>query len=644
MAIGENGYMEISKNESIASKYFYQIFFLLLVGGIGLRFFGLDIRAVHHDESLYGVYSFHQYADPIYKFYKYNPLLHGPFLFNFMPWIYDSLGSGIIATRTPMAIMGSLLILIPLLFRRKLSDETILLVVSFLALSPTLIYWSKFLRHDPFVLMALALMFLAVTYIPKRFKFSVFFLGICFHACIKENIFVLLAILSGFLVYDALFFRSEGLWKRCLKSITEYPKEAFLALVTGSFIYCYFYSFGFVYPDGILDGLYRKTFSYWMEQHKIERIKGPFSFHLFFLNWYEPLFSLITLLSIGSFFFLLKKKQQIAYAISLGFMLGLALFFRGKVLDDYFLWKFFKLKIPQDIFWVLFLIFHSVVSTTFYIMRKERNLAFASYLFFSSFFTYSYLGEKVPWLSLYIIFPGLIYFCLQFDHFIRSQNLKLTSIFKFLAFSSFVLVFVFILEEGLSLSQHGVGLLVVLILGALAFYFHSKDSSQSLGPFAFFLTLSVVIHLRYALMVNFGRVNNDAEFIRQVHTTKEVEELLNGIIRKVKDSHYDKKQKILVQDTPIWPFAWYLKHIPTYKHRIDDTPLLDFKWIFDDFKNLSKYQEIKFQYKERSVPLRSWWVPRYEEMTLRKYLKYMAFHKPWNPPGDYKILYLERED
>src|SRR3989304_4336417 len=50
----------------------------LLVVGAGMRFWGLGSRALHHDESLHGFYSYQLYQG---NGYEHNPLMHGPFQF-----------------------------------------------------------------------------------------------------------------------------------------------------------------------------------------------------------------------------------------------------------------------------------------------------------------------------------------------------------------------------------------------------------------------------------------------------------------------------------------------------------------------------------------------------------------------------------
>ena len=55
-------------------------------------------------------------------------------------------------------------------------------------------------------------------------------------------------------------------------------------------------------------------------------------------------------------------------------------------------------------------------------------------------------------------------------------------------------------------------------------------------------------------MINYGRVNKDSEFIRQVHTTLEMDTFAKDL---KKQSLIDNKLSILTLNAPTWPLAWY---------------------------------------------------------------------------------------
>ena len=122
-----------------------------------LRFYNLGARAMHHDESLHGFFSwgFKNGLDDFFTFgtgntdtYKHVPFMHGPFQFignGFMMWIF---GDGDYQARILAATMGTGLVLLPFLFRNQIGRIGALAAAAFIAFSPTLLYYSRFTRED----------------------------------------------------------------------------------------------------------------------------------------------------------------------------------------------------------------------------------------------------------------------------------------------------------------------------------------------------------------------------------------------------------------------------------------------------------------------------------------------------------------
>ena len=90
------------------------IIFAIFILGLFLRLYNLEDRALHHDESLHGVYSLYYLLNPKLSYYKYNPLLHGPFLYHIIPWFYWIIDISKWSLRLPAAMLGSLFIITPI--------------------------------------------------------------------------------------------------------------------------------------------------------------------------------------------------------------------------------------------------------------------------------------------------------------------------------------------------------------------------------------------------------------------------------------------------------------------------------------------------------------------------------------------------
>ena len=87
---------------------------VVILLGIILRLYNLDIRPYHHDESIHAMYGQYIYNDPTNGFYKYNPMLHGPFLYNVLPFAYQIFGLSDWAARLLPCLLGIAMIFWPL--------------------------------------------------------------------------------------------------------------------------------------------------------------------------------------------------------------------------------------------------------------------------------------------------------------------------------------------------------------------------------------------------------------------------------------------------------------------------------------------------------------------------------------------------
>jgi predicted membrane-bound mannosyltransferase/sugar lactone lactonase YvrE len=120
----------------------------LMAIAAGLRFWGLDWRAVHHDESLHAQYTYYLYnADG----YRHDPLMHGPFLFHTGTLIYFLFGDSDYTMRILPAIFGTVLVGMPYLLRKQIGMPAVLIAAVLLTFSPTLLYFSRFYRNELYI-------------------------------------------------------------------------------------------------------------------------------------------------------------------------------------------------------------------------------------------------------------------------------------------------------------------------------------------------------------------------------------------------------------------------------------------------------------------------------------------------------------
>jgi predicted membrane-bound mannosyltransferase len=125
-----------------------------------LRFWDLGTRAIHHDESLHATYSW--YFMRLAPIYVHDPLMHGPFQFHAMALVFKLFGDNEYTARIPAALAGTAIVATPLLLRQWLRPVGTVAASAFLALSPAVLYYSRFAREDIYIALWTVLLFIAV--------------------------------------------------------------------------------------------------------------------------------------------------------------------------------------------------------------------------------------------------------------------------------------------------------------------------------------------------------------------------------------------------------------------------------------------------------------------------------------------------
>lgn len=132
--------------------------FLLLVVALLTRTIGLGDRPMSHDESLHTVYSF-QFFDG--RGYQHQPMMHGPLKFVLNPVMYFLFGVNDWSARILVALFGVAMVGFVWLMRRWLGKTGAFLAAAMYAISPALLYHSRYIRDE--VLLTSLLVLLVVT-------------------------------------------------------------------------------------------------------------------------------------------------------------------------------------------------------------------------------------------------------------------------------------------------------------------------------------------------------------------------------------------------------------------------------------------------------------------------------------------------
>ena len=175
---------------------------ILILVAIVTRFWDLGSRALHHDESLHAYYSWGFATGDIP--YVHNPLMHGPFLFHANALIYQLFGVSDATSRFVPAAFGVLLVGLPWLLRgRRFLGPWGALTTGFLLLiSPAFLYYTRYIRHDPYTCAGALLLAIAVfRYLerPQRRWIIIAFASVGFLVTNHEIVFAIVLAMVGVL-------------------------------------------------------------------------------------------------------------------------------------------------------------------------------------------------------------------------------------------------------------------------------------------------------------------------------------------------------------------------------------------------------------------------------------------------------------
>jgi predicted membrane-bound mannosyltransferase len=184
---------------------------VLILAAIVTRFWNLGYRALHHDESLHAYYSWGFSTGDIP--YVHNPLMHGPFLFHANALVYQLFGVSDATSRYMPALFGVLLVWFPWLLRGRhfLGPWGALATGYMLLLSPAFLYYTRYIRHDPYTSAGALLLAIAIfRYLerPQRRWMIIAFASVAFlltnHEIVFAIVLAMVVVLWGALLWPRL--------------------------------------------------------------------------------------------------------------------------------------------------------------------------------------------------------------------------------------------------------------------------------------------------------------------------------------------------------------------------------------------------------------------------------------------------------
>jgi uncharacterized protein (TIGR03663 family) len=209
------------------------IYLAIFVVAVVSRFWDLGARAMSHDESLHALYSYYLYNG---SGYIHNPMMHGPFLFHANALIYFLFGDSDYTARIVPALFGVFLVMSPLLLRRWLGRAGAMIASVLLLISPSILYYSRYIRNDVYIAVWTILLIVALFHFLEDRKVRWFYLGaavLMLSLATKENAYI-------FAFIGLVFVAEVHLWERTSRhnQFWLYVGGGLLSLtlLTGSFL------------------------------------------------------------------------------------------------------------------------------------------------------------------------------------------------------------------------------------------------------------------------------------------------------------------------------------------------------------------------------------------------------------------------
>ena len=492
---------------------------------IFMRFYGLGMRALHHDEGVNGHFLTTLFRDGVYKYDPAN--YHGPTLYYIALFFTKIFGLETLPIRWSVAVWGVLIVVLAFYLRRYIGRIGALAAALFLALSPGMVYISRYFIHEMFfVFLGLGLVTAVAFFIEKEKpgRFAIFWIALLFLVCFfpttlnvastiaKENItlfwviavtiFAVEAAMIALLIKTMLFWEDGRpiylLIASACVSLTFATKEtAFITLGTMLIACISVWLWPRIYPEaktlGPLFHSSQLSFS-----NFIDAI-GTGSDRILLIVAAAAIFIYIGVLFFSSFFTYPEGVTKAFEAYSIWTKTG------SKDHTQNGTWAYLEwgkeLEAPMMLM--------AAIGTGFAFFRPRSKFAmFVGLWGFGLLAAYTLIPYKTPWLAISFLMPMCIAAGWAVNEFL---SLKL-------------------------------------------------EPARYLGALLSILAVGVTAYQSYDL--NFVRYDDEDTAYVYAHTKREFLELVDKIYYYGDKSGLGKQAKIQIVTPDYWPMVWYLKDYP----------------------------------------------------------------------------------
>ncbi len=578
-------------------KFLYLLLWAVIVF---TRLYQLGDRPYHHDESIHAFYSW-KIVDEGLGNYKYDPVYHGPVLYYASALMMKIFGDGDFQARLSAVAFGFGILAFAWPLRKFMGRWSALMFLVLATFSPALNYFTRFIRHDVYVgLGNMMAVYFAFLYGRSRKATHLYVaaVGLAIAFCNKEDMYVLgpVMVLSLLLmqVWEIIY---AGDWRKQL-SVTwgetaAFLKSSALPIITSLIIFLVvcltFYTSIFTHPENW--NPVRRALEYWIGQHTIKRIGGPWWYYFPQLIAYEPVILVPMLLLLFGPVLTPQKGERrsttiLEYLTLASTVLAILIIFLNQAGLAFGMFVIYDSHTGG----LIFLLPLGLAGLT--LMRRWLPDPFIRFLCMwtiGCFCFYCWAQEKVPWLLFPMVMPSALLAGQWFGRMIEEKRLSKPAVFV------------------------PVGILAVLTLWSFVAvnYLYSAPRPDE-GP-------------------------NDSpkrtgELLAYVQSTYDIQKVMHRIEDVSRIMGTGDKTRLAVGGNATWPLSWYLRHYPVNwaaDVRNVDTPVV----ITDlevatalDKALLEKYEKVRFE-------IRGWWEPDWTKLNVTTFAKWWATRVAFNGVG-----------
>ncbi len=163
-----------------------------------VRFAGLENRALHHDEGVNGFFLTTLFREGVYKYDPAN--YHGPDLYYLALAVTKIFGLNTISIRGSVAVFGVLVVVLTFFLKNYIGKFGSLFAALFLALSPGMVYISRYFIHEILFVFFSYTIVLSILFFIERRKAGIFAIGwmtLVLLICFLPSVFNLANTLGG---------------------------------------------------------------------------------------------------------------------------------------------------------------------------------------------------------------------------------------------------------------------------------------------------------------------------------------------------------------------------------------------------------------------------------------------------------------